>query len=139
MRKRFSKVLLGKKSERKSARVNQLKSIFTYGKIKVSVGSSKQLVRLVDRLVVRVNGKEALVAKRYLIDNIGNIGLADQILEFSKMALKKRQSGFCTISRLPPRRGDGQEQCYVELIDFIKKEKVVKKLEVAKKAKENAK
>jgi ribosomal protein L17 len=139
MRKRFSKVLLGKKSERRGAMINQLKSIFTYGKIKVSTQSAKQLVRLIDRVIARVKDKENLVATRYLIDIVGDVKLANTILEYSKNALKIRNSGFSTVVRHIPRRGDGMEESTVELIDFVKVEKKpvdTKKPKVVKKDKE---
>jgi len=119
MKKRIAKPLLGVKSEQRACLRNQLKSIFQYGHIETAKTNAKQLVRLIDRLIARIKGKDELSAMRYLLSRVANRSLAKQILTYSRQALKKRSSGFSTQTMLGPRRGDGQERVIVKLLDFV--------------------
>jgi large subunit ribosomal protein L17 len=119
MKKGVKQALLGQKSQRRGLRKSQLKSIFTYGKIRVSNNSAKQLARLVDRLITRVEGKDKLASMRYLLSYVSSRALAKQILDYGTLALKKRKSGFTSQTKLGPRRGDAHEKTMIELIDFV--------------------
>lgn len=123
MKKRVSPVLLGAKGSRTSLRRTQLNSIFAYGKITLAHNQAKQLSRLIDRLLARVKGKDALTGQRYLLSQVANRKLAVKIWQYQQRVQDKRLSGFTTLTRLSPRRGDGHEQSVLELLDFVKKTK----------------
>lgn len=140
MKKRVSPVLLGAKGSRTSLRRTQLNSIFEHGKIKIAHTQAKQLSRLIDRLLARVKGKDALTGQRYLLSQVANSKLAVKIWQYQQQIQEKRQSGFTTLTRLSPRRGDGHEQSVLELLDFVKKTKkpetkIEKKIETKNKIK----
>lgn len=123
MKKRVSPVLLGAKGSRTSLRRTQLNSIFAHGKIAVAHHQAKQLSRLIDRLLARVKGKDALTGQRYLLSQVANRKLAIRIWQYQQQVHEKRRSGFTTLTKLSPRRGDGHEQTIIELLDFVKKVK----------------
>jgi large subunit ribosomal protein L17 len=136
MKKRISPTLMGAKGSHRSLMRGLLKSIFQYGKITTSHSNAKQLSRLIDRLIMRTKGKEPLVAKRYLLKQLADRDLAQKIWDYSQTAQKKRNSGFTSLLKLGPRRGDAHEQAIIELLDFVKKP--VKEIKKVKEVKKNA-
>lgn len=133
MKKRVSPVLLGAKGKRTSLRRIQLTSIFEHGKIKIAHTQAKQLSRLIDRLLARVKGKDALTGQRYLLSQVASRKLAVKIWQYQQQIQHKRQSGFTTLIKLSPRRGDGHEQSILELLDFEKKTETKNKIKPTKK------
>lgn len=127
MKKRVSPVLMGAKGDRVGLRRSQLNSIFLVGKLQTAHGQAKQLSRLIDRLLARIKDKNALTAHRYLLSRVGNRKLALKIWQYRQQIKAERLSGFSTITKLSPRRGDGHEQSILTLLDFVKKEKKVAK------------
>lgn len=138
MKKRVSPVLMGQKGSRRGLRRTQLHSLFLHGSITVAHTQAKQLARLVDRLICRVKGKEPVLANRYLLSHVASRSLASKIFAFQQQVKDKRNSGFTTITKLMPRRGDNHEQSIITLLDFVKKVKKTKEAKEVKKTKKNA-
>ena len=123
MKKRVSPVLLGAKGSRRGLMRTQLYSLFKYGKITTAHNKAKQLSRLVDRLIARTAGMKTVEANRYLLSLVADRSLAKTILSYSEKARVKRVSGYTTLTKLGPRRGDAHEESILELIDFVKEVK----------------
>jgi large subunit ribosomal protein L17 len=125
MRKRINKPVLGKGTKEKSDLINQIKTIFSYGKLETSLTNAKKLVRMVDMLLSQTKKGEPLQVQRQLERKVGNFKVAKQIYLYGTKETTKK-SGYTRISKLGFRRGDGTAVAKVELIDYKEKVKTKK-------------
>jgi large subunit ribosomal protein L17 len=125
MKKRNNKPILGKGTKEKSDLINQIKTIFSYGKLETSLRNARNLARMVDMLLSSTHKGDALGAQRLLEKRVGSFKLAKQVYLFGTKETA-RKSGYTRISKLGFRRGDGTAIAKVELLDYKEKVKTKK-------------
>jgi len=120
MQKRVKKLKLGrKKSHRDSLKKNFLRSIFTYGYIKSTSVRVRVIKSEVLSLINKVkNGTEDANMYKFLTSLLGNRGLVDKCVKYSKGSL----TGV-TVRKIGYRSGDNTQMSKIELLGFEKKKK----------------
>lgn len=124
-------------SSRKALFKNLLRGLFEHGAIKTSEARAKEIKRLADKIVS--NAMENTVAtRRNLHEIFGRRDVVNTLVEKIAPAMKDRKSGFTTIEKLAPRRGDNTVLYKLSLMvkektwTSFKKEEVVAAKETVK-------
>jgi large subunit ribosomal protein L17 len=123
-------------NSRKALFKNLLRGLFEHGAIKTSEARAKEIKRLADKIVS--NAMENTVAtRRNLHEIFGRRDVVNTLVEKIAPAMNDRKSGFTTIEKLAPRRGDNTVLYKLSLMvkektwTSFKKEEVVATKETA--------
>ncbi len=131
-------------SSRKALLKNLLRDLFKHGEIKTSEARTKEVRRLADKLISTAS-KNTLAARRELHKVFGRRDVVNTLVDKIAPALSGKKSGFTSLEKLAPRRGDNTTVFKLSLLTgdlkltSLKKEKQVteQKVEVKEaKAKE---
>lgn len=131
-------------SSRKALLKNLLRDLFKHGEIKTSEARTKEVRRLADKLI-SVASQNTLAARRELHKVFGRRDVVNTLVDKIAPALSGKKSGFTSLEKLAPRRGDNTTVFKLSLLTgdlkltSLKKEKQVteQKVEVKEaKAKE---
>lgn len=129
---------------RKALLKNLLRDLFKHGEIKTSEARTKEVRRLADKLI-SVASQNTLAARRELHKVFGRRDVVNTLVDKIAPALSGKKSGFTSLEKLAPRRGDNTTVFKLSLLTgdlkltSLKKEKQVteQKVEVKEaKAKE---
>lgn len=90
---------------RKALLKNLLRDLFTHGQIKTSESRVKEVGRLADRLISKAKSG-TLAARRELHEVFGRRDVVNALVDKIAPAFGEKKSGFSTIEKLAPRRGD---------------------------------
>jgi len=124
-------------SSRKALFKNLLRGLFEHGAIKTSEARAKEIKRLADKIVSNVM-ENTVATRRNLHEIFGRRDVVNTLVEKIAPAMKDRKSGFTTIEKLAPRRGDNMIVYKLSLMvkektwTSFKKEEVVVAKETAK-------
>lgn len=130
-------------SSRKSLLKNLLRSLFEHGEIKTSEARTKEIKRLADKMISKAS-ENTLTARRELHKFFGRRDVVNALVDKIAPMFGGKKSGFTTLEKLAPRRGDNTMVFKLSLLigdnklTSFKKEKVAGEV-VAKEAKTEAK
>lgn len=117
MRHQVSKVKINrKKSHLKSMLGNLAVSIILHEKVRTTRTKAKAVKPLIDRLIATAKKKDQLNSIRYLNKHLPEELACKKIMEELVTRYKDRPSGFTTIAKLEPRRGDAAPMVQIALV-----------------------
>lgn len=90
---------------RKALLKNLLRDLFKHGEIKTSEARTKEVRRLADKLI-SVASQNTLAARRELHKVFGRRDVVNTLVDKIAPALSGKKSGFTSLEKLAPRRGD---------------------------------
>lgn len=90
-------------------------SVLRRGKVKTTVVKAKAVRPLVERLIT-YGKKGTLASHRAIISKTGNAALAKLVSDTIAPRYKDRTGGYLRITKIGPRRSDGAEMAYIELV-----------------------
>lgn len=128
---------------RKALLKNLLRDLFEHGEIKTSESRTKEVKRLADKLIAKA-GENTLAARRELHKFFGKRDVVNALVDKIAPSLKDKKSGFTTLEKMAPRRGDNTSVFKLSIIGdqkltSLKKEKVEVKAEEKKEVKASKK
>lgn len=127
-------------SSRKALLKNLLRDLFEHGEIKTSEARTKEIKRLADKMISKAK-ENTLTARRELHKVFGRRDVVNALVDKIAPIFADKKSGFSTLEKLAPRRGDNTMLFKLSLLtgdkklNSLKKEKttpVVKKSEETK-------
>lgn len=114
---------LGRKSDSRKA---MLRAMVTYlienGKVETTVTRAKE-VRAVAEKYVTLAKNDTLHARRQALAFITKEDVVKKLFEETAPKYKDVNGGYTRIIKTGPRRGDGAEMCFIELIDVEEEKK----------------
>lgn len=109
------KTLDRKKGPRELMLRNLASSIIIYEKVKTTKAKAKVVKPLVEK-VITVAKKGDLSARRKLLQLLLQPQAAKKLMEVLAQRYQDRSGGYCRISKLGHRLGDGAEMVQIELV-----------------------
>ncbi len=85
---------------------NLLRGLFEHGQIETSEARAKETKRLADKMLATA-AKNTVAARRKLHETFGRRDVVNTMVEQIAPSMAGKQSGFTSIAKLAPRRGDG--------------------------------
>ena len=82
---------------------------------------AKETLRYTEKLITKAK-KGDLHNRRQVMAKLGNIEVANKLVDVIAPQLKNRNSGHLRIERTRVRRGDGAEMAIIEFVDQINHE-----------------
>ena len=108
---------LGKPTDQRRAMFRQQVTDFLdKGRMETTITRAKEIRPIAEKMIT-LGKKNTLASRR---DALGFITREDVVTKiFGEIAPKfaERQGGYCRITRIGPRRGDGAEMAVIELVD----------------------
>lgn len=92
-------------SSRKALLKSLLRDLFKHGEIKTSEARTKEVRRLADKLI-SIASQNTLAARRELHKVFGRRDVVNTLVDKIAPALSGKKSGFTSLEKLAPRRGD---------------------------------
>ena len=127
------------RSQRKALLNSLLSSLIIYGRIETTQAKAKESKNAIDKVITKA--KRAKGSKLEVIRKLeGKLSKkALEVLVQNMTKFDSRDSGYARVVKLAPRKSDGAKMAIIELVDFVKKEKVdsIKLTENIKKTKES--
>lgn len=115
---------------RKALLKNLLRDLFKHGEIKTSEARTKEVRRIADKLISTAS-QNTLAARRELHKFFGRRDVVNTLVDKIAPAFGDKKSGFTSLEKLAPRRGDSTMVFKLSLLtgdlklSSLKKEKVV--------------
>jgi large subunit ribosomal protein L17 len=109
-------------AHRKALLRNMSGSLFLHGRIKTTKTKAQEVRRHAERLITRA--KIDSVANRRLVSaRLFDEGLVAKLFNVIAPAMKDRPGGYTKIIKIGERYGDAAEMVYLELVNYVPKEK----------------
>ncbi|MDD2889634.1 MAG: 50S ribosomal protein L17 [bacterium] len=110
------------KSHREATLFNLMRNVFTHYGIVTTILKAKESSKVIDRTLTFAKKGEA---SRYELNKIlrNDKKIIKHLLTTIVPKLGERKSGFTRIVRLPPRKGDGAQLAFIELLGFDEERK----------------
>ncbi len=109
---------LGRTSKHLEAMLaNQATSLFYHGRIKTTHSKCKELRRLVDRLITTAK-TDTVHNRRQVSKVIRDRGVVQKLFNDIAPEYVDRPGGYTQIFQLGPRKNDGAEMSYIQLVDY---------------------
>ncbi|MDN5697037.1 MAG: 50S ribosomal protein L17 [Rubrobacter sp.] len=91
--------------------------VITHGRIKTTPTRAKEVRGVVDRLITKAK-KDDIHNRRQAAKVVKDKDIVRRLFEDVAPDLDDRNSGYTRILRIGPRKGDGAEQVYLELVNY---------------------
>jgi large subunit ribosomal protein L17 len=85
---------------------NLLRGLFEHGQIETSEARAKETKRLADKML-GIASENTLTARRKLHETFGRRDVVNTMVDKIAPSMAGKKSGFTSIAKLAPRRGDG--------------------------------
>jgi large subunit ribosomal protein L17 len=103
-------------NQRKALLTGLLRNMAEHGQIITTVAKAKELKRLMDKMVTQAKGN-SIQARRELHRTFGKRDVVNTFVDVIAPAMADRTSGFTTISKLGPRRGDNTPMAKISFVN----------------------
>ena len=100
---------------------NMATSLFRHGRIKTTLAKSKELRRVVDRLVT-IAKDDTLHARRKVARVIRDKAIVKKLFQDIVPDFIDRAGGYTQIFQLGPRANDGAPMTYIQLVGYTPEE-----------------
>ncbi len=108
-----------KRDQRKALLRNLAKQLIEHGSIETTLPKAKELLPLTEKLITKAK-KGDLANRRLIISKLGDVYVANLLVDQIAPQLKNRQSGFLRIEKTEARVGDNAQMAIIEFVDDIK-------------------
>lgn len=109
---------LGKDSQHRRLMLGTMAGqVISYGRIKTTPTRAKEVRGVVDRLVT-IAKRDDIASRRRAAVVVKDKQVVRRLFEDVAPDLDDRNSGYTRILKLGPRKGDGAEQVYLELVNY---------------------
>lgn len=116
MRHRSKGKILDRASAQRRALLRALAtSVITFEKIKTTKAKAKAVKPLVEKIIT-LGKKNNLQTRRALIEVLYHRKAVNKVLEVLGPRFKDRRGGYTRIITIGPRKGDGAEMVFIELV-----------------------
>jgi large subunit ribosomal protein L17 len=109
------KILDRKKAPREALLRGLITSIVLHEKVKTTKAKAKAVKPLVEKAITTAK-KNDLTSRRQLLSILYHKKAVDKALEVLGPKYQERAGGYTRIINLGPRKGDGAEMVYIELV-----------------------
>lgn len=117
MRHRKSGVILDrKKGPREALLRNLAASIILFEKVRTTKAKAKAVRPLVERIITVGKTKDAVTARRTIVQRLYSENVGKKVLEQLAPRYKTRNGGYVRITKLGTRKGDAAEMVQIELV-----------------------
>ena len=113
------------RSQRKALLNSLLSSLIIHGRIETTEAKAKESKNLIDKVITkakRANGS-ALEIIRKVEGQLSKEAISVLVENMKKF--DARDSGYSRVIKLSPRKSDGARMAIIELVDFVKEDKLV--------------
>jgi large subunit ribosomal protein L17 len=111
---------LGRDSAHRKAMLrNLVTDLLREGRITTTESRAKEARRMAEKMIT-LGKRNTLHTRRQALSYILSEDVVTRLFEKIAPAYADRQGGYTRILRLGPRRGDGAEEVYLELVDYTK-------------------
>jgi len=108
---------LGKPTDQRLAMFRQQVTDFLdKGRMETTITRAKELRPIAEKMIT-LGKKNTLAARRDALAFITREDVVKKLFEELAPRYTSRQGGYCRITRIGPRRGDGAEMAVIELVD----------------------
>ena len=108
---------LGKPTDQRLAMMRQQVTDFLdNGRMETTVTRAKELRPVAEKMIT-LGKKNTLATRRRAFSFITRRAVVTKLFEEIAPRYESRQGGYCRITRIGPRRGDGAEMAVIELVD----------------------
>ena len=108
---------LGKPTDQRMAMFRQQVTDFLdTGRMETTITRAKELRPLAEKMIT-LGKKNTLASRRSALSFITREDVVTKIFAELAPRFAERQGGYCRITRLGPRRGDGAEMAVLELVE----------------------
>ncbi len=107
-----------KRDQRKALLRNLAKQLIEHGSIETTLPKAKEILPMVEKLVTKAK-KGGLANRRLIISKLGDVKIANLLMDQIAPQLTERQSGFLRIEKTDLRVGDNAQMAIIEFVDEI--------------------
>ncbi len=112
-----------KRDQRKALLRNLAKQVIEHGSIETTLPKAKEVLPMVEKLITKAK-KGGLANRRLIISKLGDVQVANLLVDQLAPQLKNRDSGYLRIEKTDLRVGDNAQKAIVEFVDDLNYEKV---------------
>ncbi len=117
-----------KRDQRKALLRNLAKQVIEHGSIETTLPKAKEVLPIVEKLITKAK-KSGLANRRLIISKLGDVRVANLLVDQLAPQLKNRDSGYLRIEKTATRVGDNAQMAVVEFVDELNYEKAAEKTE----------
>ncbi|MFA6431211.1 MAG: 50S ribosomal protein L17 [Candidatus Margulisiibacteriota bacterium] len=116
MRHRLGNRKLSKPTDQRLAMLKSIcRSLFIYGKVKVTVTRAKEARKMAERIIT-ASKENTLHARRKVESALGDRKIVTLIFKTMPERFEGRPGGYTRITKIGPRVGDSSPMAYLELV-----------------------
>lgn len=118
MRHRVAHRKLGRTSEHRTSLLRNLAaSLIAHERIRTTQAKAKELRPFVEKLIT-LGKRDTLHARRHAMSILPRKDIVRRLFTEVSPRFAERPGGYTRILKLGPRRGDGAEMAFIELVDY---------------------